>query len=264
MNCASQPTSNLIAELMRRTDSANRIGLGLQPAELAGAFAPLAYDLTQAGPVPCDTPGYGLYFPRAGNDAAARLTVDFRGGGRVVNIKPGALIITPFKAITISRGTTTGAATTGTATLTVFTTPSASFRETVDGGDPGGALTAKAMGPGGASTQTINSAAGNVPTTVGDGVSLLGKTGFRVTVSASAGQTLSGGGSIRLWGRSTNLARYAKKPFAYLDLSDATTQRDWMGPDEIVSVPDGELYAEAVSVTASGGASLSVNIDTWG
>jgi hypothetical protein len=119
----------------------------------------------------------------------------------------------------------------------------------------------KAIGPAGASTQTANSAAGNIPTAATDGVSLDGQCRVLITVSAASGQTLSGGGTLVFWYYDATLARWAVNvEGTNPPMTSASGSRD-----STVFVrrtfPAGRFYVEADTVTSSGGA-LTVRVRT--
>jgi hypothetical protein len=119
----------------------------------------------------------------------------------------------------------------------------------------------KAVGPSAAATQTANSAAGNVPVLT-DGIKLGNQTGVNVILSAAAGQTLSGAGTLRFWLCDDTLARCVTN--AELDITVSTSaRRDLLWSREIITAGQGQrLYVEAVSVTSSSGA-LTVTLQTW-
>ncbi len=120
----------------------------------------------------------------------------------------------------------------------------------------------KNLGPGDTSTQTVNSAAGNVPTSATDGLSLRGVCGLRATVSAESGQTLSGAGTIKFWYYDTTLATPRWMLNQDLSVNVTSTKRDAVLQDYSVLVGYGRVYLEAVSVTASGGTTLVVRLET--
>lgn len=120
-----------------------------------------------------------------------------------------------------------------------------------------------AVGPAGASTQTANSAAGNIPTAATDGVALKNQCRALVTVSAASGQTLSGGGTLVFWYYDANLARWAvniegtNPPMtAASGVRDITIAVRRTFPSSVA-----RMYVEADTVTSSSGA-LTVRIRT--
>jgi len=122
----------------------------------------------------------------------------------------------------------------------------------------------QAIGPAGASTQTANSAAGNEPSTTTDGVILTNQCRAAIIVSAASGETLSGGGTLKLWWLDTtqttprwNLLVEGTDPA----MTGAAARRDvTVGVRK--TFPYGRLYVEADTVTASGGA-LTVRVLTF-
>jgi hypothetical protein len=126
---------------------------------------------------------------------------------------------------------------------------------------------ARAVGPAGATTQTANSAAGNIPTAAGDGVSLKGQCLVSVQICAASGQTLSGGGTAVFWWLNETAVAPATAP-VWSTLVEGTnpalTSASGLRCVIIATrevAPFGRLYVEADTVTASGG-SLTVNMQT--
>jgi hypothetical protein len=271
---------SLFPESFRKFDLGELLGV---PANQSGAFAPLdlATNVSAAAfNAPINVQGFGIYYPREYEPTMA-LEFDFLGGGKRI-MYPGDFIGVPFKTFRVKMPTQ--AAPDGVAaealwgvqppgariTLQILTTPLAFARPQWGGPRADGWMTSyvcAASGPG--DSQTINST-GNAPGAAAIGALMTRKKGFRVYVTAESGQTLSGGGSIRLWAAQhdsqwfTGTRYWFVKDTSYLDLSGAAGLRGWMGPDELVSVPNGELYAEAISVTASGGSGILVGVQTWG
>lgn len=117
------------------------------------------------------------------------------------------------------------------------------------------------VGPAAASTQTVNHATANQPSAAGDGANIAGLSSCTVVVSAASGQTLSGAGTVRLWYYNSTIARWAENMDVY-STQGVSSQRDSLTQAFNVGVKTGRLYAEARSVTASGGA-LTVRLVCW-
>lgn len=119
-----------------------------------------------------------------------------------------------------------------------------------------------AVGPSGATTQTANSAAGNVPVLT-DGISIANQNRLRIILSAASGQTLSGAGTLRLWLCDAVLARCVRNQNVILAVTESV-KRDALFEDLDIGIgADGQrAYVEAVSVTSSSGA-LTVTLQTW-
>lgn len=270
------PTSNL-NDLIRRTQQASTVDAGLKhatadtPAITGGAFQVLELDLANPGvgiTPKLDVPGgYGFYYLVEGSDAGGRVNV--RGAGEWTSMAPGDYFEGHFSDLKVYRGDTS--ATSGKARfLVVFAQGFAggTLRETVAGGSLAGAV----VGPGGAATQAVNSAAGNIPTDALDGISIVGGGKVKVVLSAESTRTLSGGGILRYWHYNassfpsgTPRARWALLYGKQFEL-DSTLHagiRDLEFDTETIGVKEGRLYAEAKSVTASGGTTLVVTMERY-
>jgi hypothetical protein len=98
-----------------------------------------------------------------------------------------------------------------------------------------------------------------VPAAANEGVELSGATGYRVSVCASAGQTLSGAGSMSAWRLNYASGTWDRDPD--LDfLVTASGARCQAFPDVSIGavlLKDRVIYT-AVGVTVSGGAALTV------
>jgi hypothetical protein len=252
--------------VLRSLGLARRIGgEGVRPQKQEQHITVLQLALADlvTRPVPQQISGFGFFVPIASNPASLRLRLNFGGGADFREVAPGDFAMLPFDGLSIS--VETDGAATGAANIVVFTSPDGFFASLAS--QLGSPVASEAVGPGGATTQTRNDADANIPTTAGDGVLLTGKKAFRVILSSGAGTTLSGGGRLNFWKRPTSIARWAPMPFAYTDLTAATDPtvdtRDWVGPEEQIFVPEGELYVEAKSVTSSGVGALSVLVETW-
>lgn len=98
------------------------------------------------------------------------------------------------------------------------------------------------------------------PTTVAEGMELAGVIGFRVILSADAGKTLSGTGSVQFWVWSPGLNRWCRD--TQLDYSVAETTRDAVSPDFLTRVSYGRVLPAVNGVGVSSG-SLTVQIEGW-
>lgn len=125
----------------------------------------------------------------------------------------------------------------------------------------------KAVGPAGAATQTANHASANIPTAVTDGVSIAGQTGARVILSAEPGRTLSGAGTLKVWLYDGTFGDAGQGWYLNQNVSFSVTgtSRQLVFEDlQILAGGHGQrMYVEAVSVTVSGGTTVSVLIQTW-
>ncbi len=220
-----------------------------------GAFSIVALDLSSSSFNPVNVTGYAfVVLP----DSTPGTLLDIDCGGSWSAMAPGQWFTGHFDSVQIRRSS--NSVTSGTARILIVRDPRVGVGQFPDTSASGG-LGGGAVGPAGAGTQTAASAAGNIPTAATDGVSLEGVSGVRVILSAAAAQTLSGAGTVRLWLYDSTLARWVRGRIDYS--VDIGTVRDIVFPDEVVRVPRGRIYAEAISVTVSGGA-LTVTIQTWG
>lgn len=99
------------------------------------------------------------------------------------------------------------------------------------------------------------------PTSATEGMSLAGVPGFRLTICAASGQTLSGAGTMKAWVYHPDEAAWARNA----DLDQTVTvsgKRCQVFPDFLTGVPNNNrvLFA-ASSVTVSGGSGLDVLVD---
>ena len=97
-----------------------------------------------------------------------------------------------------------------------------------------------------------------VPTLSSEGLDLNGVTGWKLTVSANSGQTLSGG-SIACDYYSPWLSRWVAN--SDLTFTVPSGKRDATWNDRKPPVPLGRLLCRTVSVTVSGGTDVAVRID---
>lgn len=105
-------------------------------------------------------------------------------------------------------------------------------------------------------TQALTRAA---PTAATEGASLAGATGYRVTVSAPSGQTITGG-SILCYTYNPTLKRWARCKSAF-DITLLTGVRDSPSEEFKVAVGGGRVLFATDSVTLSGGTTVVVTID---
>ena len=225
----------------------------------SAAFNVLELDLSSSV-FPDVPPGYALYYLREGSHPAGRVTI--KGAGAWENMAPGEFFSGYFDGLKLVRGSRS--VTSGRARLLVVQSPgvvTGMIPETNAAGNLGGGL----VGPSGATTQTRNSAAGNVPALITDGVDVSGCRGFRVTLaSINAASTLSGAGTVRIWRASTRNPIGSGWFRTSIDFdADVSGVQYLQFPDQVLAVPEGRVYAEAVSVTNSAG-DLYVAIETWG
>jgi len=227
------PLPNQVFDLNRRA------GISEDLIDLAGNFP---YHLARSG--------YAIVYARAGSNPAGRLLLHH--GGRVSAFSPGDTIQGSFRDARIELAS--GSATIGTARLILIDSPEVDYRESAKG-IADGCLRSLSY------AATANSTA-NVPSAITDGISLIGVTGIRTTVSAANGQTLSGAGTVVYWCWSDVLARWAESAeVSYTQ--DVSGRRDASFPNEEIRVSQGRIFVEARSVTVSAGA-LVVTLETWG
>lgn len=101
----------------------------------------------------------------------------------------------------------------------------------------------------------------DAPTLATEGMGLHGVTGFRVSICAESGQTLSGTGNLRAYLYHTDAALWMRNPD--LDLAvDASSVRCQAFPDMTTGTTVGHrvLFA-ADTVGVSGGTTVTVRID---
>lgn len=100
----------------------------------------------------------------------------------------------------------------------------------------------------------------SAPTLVTEGLDLNDVEGFRVTVCAASGQTLSGAGSMQAYLWDNDLGLWARNPD--LDFNVTATTRCQVSPDFQVMVAAGRVYFAATGVTVSSG-TLTVQHKAW-
>lgn len=107
-------------------------------------------------------------------------------------------------------------------------------------------------------TQALTQAAPSLST---DGMSLGDVLGFRVSVCAASGQTLTGGGTLRAWLYHTDAGLWMRNPSLDLTVS-ASGVRCQVFPDaQPVVLLSHRVYFASDTVTVSGGTTLDVRID---
>lgn len=243
-----------------------RIRLDAPPRlEVAGGFKERTIDLatlptTGQG---LGLQGTGLLYRRENSHPGGRITVVV--GTEVHDLYPGCVLRGKFDKLWLYRSSRS--VTSGDARLIVLTDPSVDLVEpatlTVVGfRQPKGDGTNIGVGPNGLFEQVIGSAAGNVPVAATDGMDLTDLRGLRVILSAGVGETLSGAGTLRFWQNSASRGRWVRSQDVKLAVTDSGV-RDIIYPDMEVLVPEGRVYVEAVSVTATGTA-LVVTLEGWG
>lgn len=239
----------LANDIARKLEQAPVNNAAAAPTQQAG-FTTRSLDTT-AEPVVFHTGDvYGIHVLRVGTDQSAAVRVETPAG--TWDMYAGDWVEGYFQGVKFSQ------ATGGTVAVLLVTEAGVRVGH-YDAADVQEAEAAR-VGPGGANSQTVNSAAGNVPTTAGDGVELEERISrVRVFVSAESGQTLSGGGSVRIWAWSTTLSRWAPTNIVFEVPSGS---RDAM-VGEFETPSYGAVYAEAVSVTASGGTTLLVTMEAY-
>lgn len=218
------------------------------------AFHPLdVANLSSGDGLPYQLPGgYGLQYLQHGSAPDVRLLVDI-GGTVVRTMSPGDVLRGRFERARV--GLAPNSAAVGAANLLVLATPDARYDE-----QPGSVRGLRQLTSYAATANATNNASGLAATA---GANLAGVTGWRAVVSAADGQTLSGAGSLRLWYYSLSLARWVRSQDLLWTVSD-TGQRDFLVPDQLVTVPAaGRMFIDPVSVTVSSGA-LTCTIETWG
>lgn len=239
----------------RQLRAAMQLDVGGMPSVTNG-FDELDFDLSNAARAITSQRGFGVLYLREGSTPGGRLTLT-GGAGRWNNMAPGDAFHSPFDELRAERGDRSVSV--GTARLMVLRDPRVELNPSGLSDNISGSELVAPVGPNGALVQTA--AALNAPMLEEDGVRLEGIRGARILVSADAGQTLSGTGTVLLYLWIEELARWARGSIEYNVLG--FSGRDAVFPDEVVSVPNGALYAEARNVGVSAGA-LTVRIQTWG
>lgn len=251
---------NALAQAQAGMEQAFRRQLEEAPPRFTGRhFDTVDLDLSLPGwSSPALTqPGFGVYFIRNGSEPDAIL--DLESNGLWAGMVPGDFARgMAFDGLMVRRNP--NSVQSGNARLLILRNPNVEAGQSPQ--SPSGGLGGGAVGPGGAATQST--ADDNAPTAVTDGVSLSGVRAVRLVVSAAAGQTLSGGGTVELWHYNASRARWCRVDveFSMATLPAAATFRDWIFPDQPIDVPEGRLYARARTVTASGGA-LTISLETY-
>lgn len=233
-----------------------------------GGFKNLTFDLgdarfTSPGYIEIPSGGWSIVYSVQGSTPGGALDFDFDLGGQQLNVQPGGVMRAPFERMRIARNS--GSLTAGTVVLRVQVEPDVEYDELargVSGGtvtNPGGT----GSGPAGATTQTYNSAAGNIPTAATDGISLSGLRGVRAIVKANGASTITPAvGSLNWWQFSTADNAWGETDFA--DIC-SVTRNIWVAPEKEIWVPEGRIYCEVRSMTNSGGSgAFTVRLQGWG
>lgn len=255
----SFPSFTAANDLAPLVDAARR---NVQPVNVNGGFHSLQFSLADSdlassgsGRV-IEEHGFGIMFRKSGSNPAALLTLEI--GGEIRHFAPGDWFLAKFERLQVRNSELGQAA--GLANLLVFRRDDVLFRS--DGSPVSLATTSGPLGPAEVATQAVNEPSGNKPTVnTTSGVSLAGVKGYRVIVSAESGQTLSGGGDVRMWLFNSTLARWSLSGISW---TPEAGNRDWVSPDRAIEVPSGFLFPECKSVTVSGGTTVLPFIETWG
>lgn len=104
------------------------------------------------------------------------------------------------------------------------------------------------------SSQTLSS---NVPADPAAGMTLIGMAGYRVTLCAAAGQTLSGAGSLFAYTWMAGLQLWARVPVLDLPVVATNARCESFGDLETF-VPFARVFYGAEGVTVSGGTNVLV------
>lgn len=233
-----------------------------------GGFKVATFDLgdarfTTPGYIEVASGGWAIVYSVQGSTPGGALDFDFDLGGQQLNVQPGAIMRSPFERFTIRRNS--GSLQAGAIQLRIATEPDADYDELYRGAS-GGTLvnpTGTGSGPAGATTQTYNSAAGNIPTAATDGINLAGLRGVRAIVKVNGASTITPNvGALVWWQWSTADAAWGET-----DMQDvpSVTRNIWVPNDKEIWVPEGRIYAEARSLTNSGGSgAFTVRLQGWG
>lgn len=238
------------------------------PINERGGFTTYEFELDDArfttpGYIEVPTSGWSLVYSLQGSAPGGALDVDFDLGGIAENVQLGAILRGYFKRFIVRRNA--ASLQSGHVVLRIQREPDVEYDELDRGasngvlGNPGGA----GVGPAGATTQAYNSAAGNIPTALTDGLSLVGVRGVRAQVISALGSTISTG-ELHWWQLDTPSGLWGETSFMQL-YALATANRVWFPGDWENWVPEGRIYPEWRSGTNSGGAgAFTVRLYTWG
>ena len=94
------------------------------------------------------------------------------------------------------------------------------------------------------------------------GIDIGRTTGFRLTICAASGQTLSGGGEVKIWLYNSQATLWADNPS--LKRSVTSSKRCEAFPDfdsSKIPINSSRVYAQPNGVSVSGGASVTVYYD---
>lgn len=218
---------------------------------------------TTPGYIEVPTAAWGLVYSLQGSVPGGALDLDFDLGGIAENVQPGAVLRAPFRRFSIRRNSVS--ITSGNVVLRLQREPDVEYDELSRGpaagvlGNPSGA----GVGPAGATTQAYNSAAGNIPTALTDGLSLAGVRGVRAQVISAAGSTISAG-ELHWWQLDTPSGLWGETAFTQV-YALATANRVWFPGDFENWVPEGRVYPEWRSGTNSAASgAFTVRLYTWG
>lgn len=234
--------------------AALRVAEKVAPAPIGneGSFDLVEYDLsTVFRPLP--QKGYGIYFLP---DSPPSARLNLKTGGRWTSFAPGQFFEGYFDGVQFERAD--ASVDTGIARLLVLKTPNA--RAGIFAGlDQSGTQAF-------IETQNRNNT-NNTPSGATDGYPLIGVKRMKVFVGAENGQTLSGGGTLRIWrlltagaGGPVSVANnWTLDQDHIISLgADASGQQYVTFPGFENDVPFGRIHVEARSVTSSGGTNLNV------
>lgn len=236
-----------------------------------GGFKNLTFDLGDArfstpGYIEVPSGGWSIVYSVQGSTPGGALDFDFDLGGQQLNVQPGAILRAPVERFTLRRNS--GSVTAGTVVLRIQVEPDAEYDELARGSSSGSLTnpSGTGSGPAGATTQTYNSAAGNIPTAATDGISLAGLRGVRAIVKASGANTITVGvGGIAWWQFSTADNAWGETDMFDVPLANGVARNIWVPNDKEIWVPEGRIYAEVRSMTNSGGSgAFTLRLQGWG
>lgn len=238
------------------------------PINERGGFTTYEFDLgdarlTTPGYIEVPTQGWSIVYSIQGSAPGGAIDVDFDLGGISENVQPGAILRGFFKRFIVRRNALSIGA--GAVVLRIQREPDVEYDELARG-DANGVLgnpTGAGVGPAGATTQAYNSAAGNIPTAVTDGLSLVGVRGVRAQVVSALGSTIVAG-ELHWWQLDTPSGLWGETSFTQV-YALAVARRIWFSGDFENWVPEGRIYPEWRSGTNSAGAgAFTVRLYTWG
>ena len=95
-----------------------------------------------------------------------------------------------------------------------------------------------------------------------EGMDLRYVRGYRVSVAAESGQTLSGTGTLRAYHYDFTLGSWARTPALDVTLSTSGVRTIWL-PDAATLVRSGSVLDAADTVGVSGGTTVTLRITAW-